>query len=332
LTAGTENPSPRNGQQAVGLLSPNVDDVRSNIMNGVPAEQLWKETLAVGVLTAILGGMVLAWPGPSILVAATLFGLYLLVSGIADLFLSFTLPRSAAARVLLFIAGALSVVLAILSFRHFGEGYADLLLSLCIGVGFTFLGVSEVAVAGSLPTLPGRGWYIVLGIISVIAGVVVLAWPFDSIVLLAIVTGVCLILIGVIQIVQAFQIRKDAKAARQTLDAVSERVHCRPAGDENSADCSPTASDVGALKQRPRRRDAMSGIQSPAWFVKSIGARAMTDRTEFIAVTRQELSTGCRNRADANVVGLAGLEQLNLSRPSHEVDTPNCDLRHRCID
>jgi uncharacterized membrane protein HdeD (DUF308 family) len=193
-------------------------------MNGVLAQELWKETLAVGVLTAILGGMVLAWPGPSILVAAILFGVYLLMSGITELFLSYTLPRSAAARVLLFIAGALSVVLAVLSFRHFGDGYAVLLLSLCIGIGFTFLGVSEVAVAGSLPALPGRGWYIVLGILSVIAGVVVLAWPFDSIVLLAIVTGVCLVLIGVIQIAQAFQIRKDAKAAHQTVDAVAERV------------------------------------------------------------------------------------------------------------
>ena len=193
-------------------------------MNDVLAQELWKETLAVGVLTAILGGMVLAWPGPSILVAAILFAVYLLMSGITELFLSFTLPRSAAARVLLFIAGALSVVLAILSFQHFGEGYAVLLLSLCIGVGFTVLGVSEVAVAGSLPALPGRGWYIVLGIISVITGVVVLVWPFDSIVLLAVVTGVCLVLIGVIQIVQAFQIRKNAKAARQTLDAVFERV------------------------------------------------------------------------------------------------------------
>jgi uncharacterized membrane protein HdeD (DUF308 family) len=193
-------------------------------MNGVLAEQQWKGKLVAGVLTAILGGMVLAWPGPSILTAATLFGVYLLVSGFAEVFLAFTLPRSAAARVMWFIAGALSVVLAILSFRHFGEGYAVLLLSLWIGVGFTFLGASEIAVASSLPALPGRGWYIVLGIISVIAGGVVVAWPFDSIVMLDIVSGVWLILIGVMQIVQAFQIRKDVKSARQTLDAVSEPV------------------------------------------------------------------------------------------------------------
>jgi uncharacterized membrane protein HdeD (DUF308 family) len=127
-------------------------------------------------------------------------------------------------RVLLFIAGALSVVLAILSFRHFGEGYAVVLLSLCIGVGFIFLGVSEVVIASSRPALPGRGWYIVLGIICETAGVVVLVWPFDSIVMLAVVTGVCLVLIGVIQVAQAFQIRKHTKAVCQTLDAISERV------------------------------------------------------------------------------------------------------------
>jgi uncharacterized membrane protein HdeD (DUF308 family) len=193
-------------------------------MNGVLAQQLWKARLAAGVLTAILGGMVLAWPGPSVLVAATLFGVYLLTSGFIELFLAFTLPRSAAERGLLFIAGALSVVLAILSFRHFGEGYAILLLSLWIGVGFTFLGISEVAVAASLPALPGRGWYVLLGVVSVIAGAVVLVWPFDSIFALCFVSGVWLVVIGLVQMVQGFQIRKDGKAARETLDAVPAPV------------------------------------------------------------------------------------------------------------
>jgi uncharacterized membrane protein HdeD (DUF308 family) len=193
-------------------------------MNGILAQQQWKGKLVAGALTAILGGMVLAWPGPSILVASVLCGVYLLVSGFTEVYLAFTLPRSAAARVLWFITGALSVVMAIFSFRHFGEGYAVLLLSLWIGVGFTFLGVSEVAVAGSLPALPGRFWYIVVGVISMIAGGVVLAWPFDSIVVLDIVSGVWLVVIGVMQIVQAFQIRKDAKKVRQTLDPVAEPV------------------------------------------------------------------------------------------------------------
>ena len=36
------------------------------------AQRAWKGSLVAGVLTAILGGMLLAWPGPSILVASVL--------------------------------------------------------------------------------------------------------------------------------------------------------------------------------------------------------------------------------------------------------------------
>jgi uncharacterized membrane protein HdeD (DUF308 family) len=199
-----------------------IDDVRSSTMNGILAEQQWKGKLVAGALAAILGGVLLAWPGPSILVVSVLFGVYLLVSGFTEVYMAFTLPRSAPARVMWFIAGALSVVMAIFSFRHFGEGYAVLLLSLWVGVGFAFLGVSEIAVAGSLPALPGRFWYIVTGVISMIAGGVVVAWPFDSIVALDIVSGVWLVLIGLLQIVQAFRIRKDAKKVHRTLDPVAE--------------------------------------------------------------------------------------------------------------
>ena len=193
-------------------------------MISVLGQQLWKATLVSGVLTIVLGVMVLVWPGPSILVASTMFGVYLLASGLAELFLAFTLPRSAATRVMLFLTGALSLVLAILSFRHFGDAYAVLLLSLWIGTGFIFLGVSENAVALSERELPGRGWYVVLGLMTVIAGGVVLVWPFDSIVVLTIVSGVSLVVLGLIQIVKAFQIRSDTKAAHEKFEALSGRV------------------------------------------------------------------------------------------------------------
>jgi uncharacterized membrane protein HdeD (DUF308 family) len=193
-------------------------------MNNVLGQQLWKDKLASGVLTVVLGGIVLAWPGPSILVASTMLGVYLLVSGFAEVFSAFTLSWSAATRVLLFLTGALSFVLAILSFRHFGDGYAVLLLSLWIGAGFVFLGVAEIAVAMSERDLPGRGWYVVAGLMSVIAGGVMLAWPFDSIVVLTLVSGASLMVLGVIQIAQAFQIRSDTKAAHETFEALSEQV------------------------------------------------------------------------------------------------------------
>jgi len=196
-------------------------------MNTLVAQRLWKCRLVAGLLTLVLGAIVLAWPGPSILVASTLFGLYLLLSGFTELFLAFTLPRSAAIRVMLFISGALSLVLAILSFRHFGDAYAVLLLSLWIGIAFIFQGVTGVAAGISETDLPGRGWYVVAGIISVIAGLVVLAWPFDSIAVLTLAAGIWLVVIGITQIVQAFQTRKAANVAHHAPDAAARQMATR---------------------------------------------------------------------------------------------------------
>jgi uncharacterized membrane protein HdeD (DUF308 family) len=196
-------------------------------VNTLVAQRLWKWKLVAGLLAIVLGAIVLAWPGPSILVASTLFGVYLLFSGLAELFLAFTLPRSAAIRVMLFISGALSLVLAMLSFRHFGDAYAVLLLSLWIGIGFTFQGVTGVAAGISESDLPGRGWYVAAGIVSVLAGLVVLVWPFDSIAVLTLAAGIWLIVIGITQMVQAFQTRKAANAAHRTLDDAARHMATR---------------------------------------------------------------------------------------------------------
>src|SRR5258705_10942313 len=91
-------------------------------------------TLAIlpGLLAVILGVVILLWPGPSILVAAVLFGVYLLVSGIAQVVSAFSLAASAGGRILLFISGAASVILAVLAFRHFGEGDPILFLAIWV--------------------------------------------------------------------------------------------------------------------------------------------------------------------------------------------------------
>jgi uncharacterized membrane protein HdeD (DUF308 family) len=111
-----------------------------------------------------------------------------------------------------------------MSFRHFGDGYAVLLLSLWIGIGFIFQGVTAVAIGIGESDLPARGWYVVAGIISVIAGLVTLVWPFDSIAVLTLATGIWLIFIGITQVIQAFQTRKAANTARQAIDEVSDQL------------------------------------------------------------------------------------------------------------
>lgn len=172
---------------------------------------LWKSALLSGILSLVLGVLVLAWPGISILVAAVAFGVYLLITGIAQVVFAFSLHVSAGSRILLFISGAASLILALLAFRHFGQGYAILLLAIWIGIGFIFRGVATTISAISDPHLPGRGWNIFVGAISLLAGVVVLASPFQSIVTLAIVVGAWFVIIGVFEIVSSFGIRKASR-------------------------------------------------------------------------------------------------------------------------
>jgi uncharacterized membrane protein HdeD (DUF308 family) len=50
-----------------------------------------------------------------------------------------------------------------------------------------------------------------LGVVSVIAGVVVVAFPFDSIVTLALVAGIWLIVLGVIEVVSGLRVRSNVK-------------------------------------------------------------------------------------------------------------------------
>ena len=173
----------------------------------------------------MLGGLILAWPGTSILVASTLFGVYLLLSGFAGVAMAFTLPESAGMRVMLFISGVLSVILAVLCFRNFGNPYPILLLSIWIGVRFVVQGFSIVAVAVSYTALPARGWYGVLGVLSVIAGVVVLVWPWDSILVLTLYTGISLVVMGIVEIVWGLQMRNDSKTLREVGDVVREHVY-----------------------------------------------------------------------------------------------------------
>lgn len=180
---------------------------------------LWKSTLASGVLTLIVGALVLAWPGISVLAAAIAFGVYLLITGVAQVVFAFSLHVSAGSRILLFISGAASLVLAVLAFRHFGQGYAVLLLAIWIGIGFVFRGVATTVSAISDPTLPARGWSIFVGVITLIAGIVVLAWPLASIITLAIVVGSWLAVIGAFEVIASFAIRKASKELGNGADS-----------------------------------------------------------------------------------------------------------------
>jgi uncharacterized membrane protein HdeD (DUF308 family) len=180
---------------------------------------IWTGAIVSGSLAVVLGVVILAWPQPSVVAAAVLFGVYLVVSGVALLFLTFSMPTSAGTRFLNLISGIVSVALGILAFRHFGEGYAVLLLAVWVATGFIIRGLFFTASAISIPQFPGRGWAIVFGSICVIAGFVMLAYPFDSIETLALVVGAWLTVLGATEVISGLGMRSDVKNVERVTDA-----------------------------------------------------------------------------------------------------------------
>ncbi|WP_445170250.1 HdeD family acid-resistance protein [Mycolicibacterium sp. Dal123E01] len=179
---------------------------------------LWKSVLVSGLLSLVLGVLVLAWPAKTILVAAIFFGAYLLVTGISQVFHAFTLHVSAGGRVMLFISGAAAIILAVLCFRSIQNSI--LLLAIWIGIGFIFRGVATAVSAISDPDTPGRGWEIFVGVISLIAGLVVMASPFESLTVLTWWVGGFLVVMGVFEIIAAFGIRKASKNVGDRVGAL----------------------------------------------------------------------------------------------------------------
>ncbi|MCS0601598.1 HdeD family acid-resistance protein [Streptomyces sp. LP11] len=179
------------------------------------SQAAWQIVLLTGIASLILGILVLIWPGASLLAAGVLFGIYLLISGVFQLVSAFGTHRSTALRVLAFISGALSIVLGLFCFR--GPMQSILLLALWIGIGWLIRGITQTVAALHDPRMPARGWQIFLGIVTFIAGIVLIDSPFESVAVLTLVGGIWLVVVGLVEIVTSFGIRSRAKQVPQTV-------------------------------------------------------------------------------------------------------------------
>ncbi|MBD0838602.1 HdeD family acid-resistance protein [Streptomyces sp. TRM68416] len=175
----------------------------------------WQVVLLTGVASLILGVLVLIWPGSTLLATGVLFGLYLVISGVFQLVSAFGTHKTTSLRVLGFISGALSILLGLFCFR--GPMQSLLLLALWIGIGWLIRGITQTLAAASDPAMPARGWQILLGILTFVAGVVLITSPFESVFVLTVVGGIWLVAVGLIEIVTGVRMRSRSQEVPREL-------------------------------------------------------------------------------------------------------------------
>ena len=166
------------------------------------AARTWQMTLVLGVVTVLLGLIVSFRPSGSLNVIAVLLGILMIISGIFHLVRVF--DRVEEHRIWLGIAGLLYVVIGVVLIRHLHLTVA--LIGLIVGLTWIIQGLSALfgGVAGSRE---GRGWWIFFGIVSLIAGIVVVSAPVSSVTVLAVLLGIWFIVMGLFEVIAAFIIR-----------------------------------------------------------------------------------------------------------------------------
>jgi uncharacterized membrane protein HdeD (DUF308 family) len=166
----------------------------------------WGWVLSFGIITLLAGVIVLAWPGETLLVIAVLFGIQLIIAGIFRFVTAFAAEdASGGTRVLLALLGVLSIIIGLWAVRH--VLLTLIALVVLLGIFWVVNGAIELFTALSHRGMPGRGWTAAIGVLSILAGIIVLIYPGPSLLTLSIVLGIWLLVYGAMEIMAAFRLR-----------------------------------------------------------------------------------------------------------------------------
>ncbi|MFI1167241.1 HdeD family acid-resistance protein [Streptomyces sp. NPDC020801] len=181
----------------------------ADVLSGLGSSWTW--ILASALATLIPGIIVLVWPDESLQVLAVVIGLYLLVAGGFRFVAAFSregygerLPR--------LLVAVLFVLAGVLCLRHPLQTIAA--LSLIVGTVWLLSGMLTAYTALGAKDMSHRGFVLGMAALGIVAGIVVLALPTQSAVVLTRLLGLWLVLLGLVELGVAFAWRSALRRAR----------------------------------------------------------------------------------------------------------------------
>lgn len=179
------------------------------------AKSLFKSiriTLAVSGAVALIAGIVLlVWPLKTAVLVTGIIAAYLIIAGLVYIGLGiFSGKKGGWARAGHIVLGLLYVVAGVIAFLNLTAATVTLALVTAIFLGISWI-VDGVVALTLLNKDGSKAWTIIYAILSIAAGIIVLFSPLLAAVALWWVLGITLVVLGVIQIVRAITLGRDAK-------------------------------------------------------------------------------------------------------------------------
>lgn len=162
----------------------------------------WWVLVVAGVLSVIFGFVAIIWPGITIAVLALLFAVYLGVNGVVDIVNGIRRFGSGfLVAALTLLVGVLQLGVSVFLLRNVGSGLAIATLVLLIALSFIVRGVIGIVVAFADPDYKATRWLnVVLGGLSILAGLVIVWYPEAATLAWVWVVGLFALVSGAMQI------------------------------------------------------------------------------------------------------------------------------------
>lgn len=177
------------------------------VQGGLPSKVVWQMELVVGLITLGLGIALAFHPSTSLNVISVFIGILLILGGIFHFIRA--LDHEEQHRAWIAVAGLLEVVIGVVMIRHLNLTKAA--IGLLIGIVWIVQGVVGLMAGIMGGTKSQRGWVIAFGLISLIAGIVVVSVPSKSVNTLATLIGIWFIVMGLLEIGGGFVLRSELK-------------------------------------------------------------------------------------------------------------------------
>lgn len=163
-----------------------------------------------GVLSVVVGILILAWPGKTAMVVTAIVAIYAIAAGLVYAGLGiFSKTKGGWSRIGHLALGILFIIAGIVAFFNLGAATAGLATFIGILVGIMWI-IEGVVALSTLGGAASQGWTIFFAIVSIIAGIMLLLSPLWGAGVLWWLLGIALVVLGVIQVVRAFTFGKQA--------------------------------------------------------------------------------------------------------------------------
>jgi uncharacterized membrane protein HdeD (DUF308 family) len=164
----------------------------------------WWVVALLGATSIVAGVLALAYPDITLLALGLVVGINLVLIGAVWIALATTEDHSPGGRVLRMFVGFLATLAGLICLVRPGAGVLALLLALSFW--FILTGIADLARA--MDESQNRAIAVVLGVISIAAGVIIVANPDIGLSTLALLAGIAFIVRGTVELMAGIYLRR----------------------------------------------------------------------------------------------------------------------------